>query len=282
MNEQAIDIQEEQSPAADYRRGCDDWQPTEPFWSLIRALQPTEDEWEMAKRITHRCTGQFKSDSDVRSEIETNMIFRRQMEKDTMRGIPVMYSGGFKSLCDLGENYAEDGGKELKRAADTLRNWCSEFAAGHARHGWFISGPVGNGKTGLARAVQVHLAKNASGWGISFWTFRELADTFRASYRSDERTYEMLMDEVCKARLLILDDIGATHMSQDQITITFELVNRRQADRAPIIVTSNFDLETLIEKARSGTGQRILDRLRDVCVEMKLRGGSMRGKGVGE
>jgi DNA replication protein DnaC len=253
------------------------WGPTESTWTLLRAQNLAPEEKELARRIVSRRTGESQiADRHVVSEIMTNVLFRRQQREDAMAGVPAMYAGGFQALLRHAHTYGSDQNRsELRKAIETLTNWTAEILLGkHARHGWFISGQQGNGKTGLARGVEAELAAGGQWLSVEFWTAREMFDTIISSYR--DGVFDQVINQICSARLLVIDDLGAGQLSENNIGNLFRIVNHRTESRMPIIVTSNFRLDELA-KSNTSTGRRIADRLRDIVVEINLIGGSMRG-----
>jgi DNA replication protein DnaC len=95
----------------------------------------------------------------------------------------------------------------------------------------------------------------------------------RDSFRNDEGLEEIL-DGVCKPAALLLDDLeteNPTPFARETVALVIDRAYRNKKD---IIVTSNYDLESLAEKL----GARSVDRLIEICLAVKLTGPSYRQK----
>jgi DNA replication protein DnaC len=96
----------------------------------------------------------------------------------------------------------------------------------------YIFGPTGSGKTHIAWALYRSYAKRGIGTA-RFWSFADLLDGIRPG--GDEET----MNIAKKARVLIIDDIGAQMPSRWAIDKLLGLVDYRWAHMLPTIVTGN-------------------------------------------
>jgi DNA replication protein DnaC len=117
--------------------------------------------------------------------------------------------------------------------------------------GWLVLwGPSGCGKTHLAAAIA-----NASieqGRPAFFVVVPDLLDHLRAAYRpGSEVSYDDLFEQVRKAPLVVLDDLGAqtaTPWAQEKL---FQLVNHRYNHRLPTVFTTSVPLEEMDERLRT-------------------------------
>jgi len=164
---------------------------------------------------------------------------RRQAEHRAarwMRRLPVMYATA--SLDDYD-------GDEQAQAADTATRWLESPSATLV-----LAGSVGTGKTHLAYAVGHALV--ARGDWVEAWTTADLLEALRPG--GDERA----LDVVRSCDVLILDDLGATKVSEWAVeTMTSLLDHRLREDRRQVI-TTNVPWPSL-EQAWGG---RFADRLR--------------------
>jgi len=122
----------------------------------------------------------------------------------------------------------------------------------HAEHlnGWlFLQGGAGCGKTHLAAAA----ANYAVDLGVPtlFLTVPDLLDTLRASYDSEDTTFEQRFEEIRSAQLLLLDDFGTQNASGWAREKLFQIMNYRYINKLPTIVTTNLLLSEIDERIRS-------------------------------
>lgn len=131
-------------------------------------------------------------------------------------------------------------------------------------YGVGLTGPVGVGKTTLAAAAINAVV--AQGIGARFYTVPDLLDQLRASLgdRRDDDPYPVLMDNLCKVPLLVLDDMGAEQERPWVVEKLYQIVNTRLETNRAIIFTSNAALPDP-RQVEHGGWARIYRRLRDAC-----------------
>jgi DNA replication protein DnaC len=116
--------------------------------------------------------------------------------------------------------------------------------------GWLlIHGPSGAGKTHVAAAIANRCIER--GQPALFVVVPDLLDHLRASYRPDsEMGYDLLLEQVRTAPVLILDDLGtqnATAWAQEKL---FQILNHRYNALLPTVVTTNLSLDRIEERQR--------------------------------
>jgi len=127
---------------------------------------------------------------------------------------------------------------------------------------YFITGPVGTGKTRLAVAIlrkwiNGGRAEKAMGRGdvrpmetsALFVSLPDLLEGIRASFsreRGDGRESEAsLLWPVTHAQALILDDMGAEKKSEWSFSVVYTLIGGRYNSMRPTIVTSNMGIDEI-------------------------------------
>ncbi|MHB1357010.1 MAG: ATP-binding protein [Anaerolineae bacterium] len=155
-------------------------------------------------------------------------------------------------------------GIEGQMAIKAMRHYkemCETYALNPK--GWIaLQGGTGVGKTHLAYAIAAKAL--STGKGVYAHSVPEMLNMLRGGFADD--TYGTWIRELKEIELLVLDDLGAqrnTEWAQEQL---YEIVDKRYAVQKPLVVTTNYNLESEdcpIEK-------RILSRLRDGS---KVKGG---------
>ncbi|MGH9867627.1 MAG: ATP-binding protein [Candidatus Polarisedimenticolia bacterium] len=166
--------------------------------------------------------------------------------------IPRRYAGcSFDSYDDLNPS--------LSLAKRQVRKFVEEYPI-HDQ-GLLLLGPCGLGKTHLATAALQTLIREKGVRGL-FCDFRDLLKEIQASYNSESGSTEMdILMPVFSAEVLVLDDLGATKMTDWVRDTLAHIINNRYNDRRVSVFTSNLE----DEPAKPGAEERLRDRptLRD-------------------
>ncbi|MBE7550790.1 MAG: ATP-binding protein [Anaerolineales bacterium] len=127
--------------------------------------------------------------------------------------------------------------ENLKRAFERARNYSAH------PHDWIVfTGTYGCGKTHLAAAIANEVSKR--GEPALFVVVPDLLDHLRAAFNPNSLTpYDKRFDEVRRASLLVLDDLGtesATPWAEEKL---YQLFNHRYNGRLPTIITMAKDID---------------------------------------
>ena len=185
-------------------------------------------------------------------------------------GIPVRYR-----YCRF-KNFTPETPFQLKAL-----HLCVEFFSRFpfVDRGILLYGPPGTGKTHLAVATLRNIIDYKGLKGI-FCDFRSLLVDLKSSYETKASSSEIL-DNVRKAPLLVLDDVGAernTDWAKDTLS---EIINYRYTNSLPTIITTNlrFDDSTGDSFAEK-FDERTESRLYDMCYILRVEGHDRRKAGV--
>lgn len=156
--------------------------------------------------------------------------------------------------------------EHLRRAVETAK----QFAENPRDWLVFNSVAFGNGKTHLAAAIANYVARH--GEAVLFVVVPDLLDHLRAAYNPASGTrYDQRFDEVKRAPLLVLDDLGtesATAWAREKL---YQLFNYRYNAHLPTVITT----ATPIEELDPRLATRMLDGSR--CTFFVLEVPSFRG-----
>ena len=254
------------------------WTPSVRFWDLCQVEFPGR--MDFCRRVAHDETGRPNSDRDVMSIIGAHLAMWNYSKAAQLGDIPELFHSGFTGL----ETFLRGAGAtEAAKAARSLKNWCASCNSGkRPMTGWWISGPLGTGKTGLARAVQVLLRTEFPQVSTAWYRSADLFSALKSAYgrdageRREHGDSENLIYSATHPDILFLDDLGAGGMSTHDLDILYRIIDARYQARKPLLVTSNYSLTDLRERSKTDSGRRIMDRLTDLCIELSVGGKSLR------
>jgi DNA replication protein DnaC len=153
----------------------------------------------------------------------------------------------------------------LKKAFDL----CHAYAQ-HPEDWLVLTGDYGCGKTHLAAAIANEQVRRAE--PVLFVVVPDLLDHLRATFSPDSQVrFDKRFEEVRKAPLLVLDDLGTQSASPWAQEKLYQLFNHRYNARLPTIVTTSLPVDKLDPRLRT----RILDLGR--CTVFAILAPSYRG-----
>lgn len=156
----------------------------------------------------------------------------------------------------------------VKEFCDTLQENSSQ--------GLYIHGPTGSGKSYLMGCIANYLSSRMS---VKYLVYADFLDSLRATYSSRDSGYseQQLVDEVRNVGLLLLDDLGVERPTEFSLKNLAQIIDYRYRNCLPLVVTSNFTLEELIQRSQSDLyGERIVWRLSECCSNMLELKGNLR------
>lgn len=144
--------------------------------------------------------------------------------------------------------------------------------------GLYLWGPQGAGKTFAVAAVAKHLWR--AGHTVAWQAYEELLLRLRDTYRSRGGSEWALIEPLCGADVLLLDDVGVTvsgdtQESDHSLRTLLVVLDHRLAHCRRTFVTGNKAIEVL---AKSFDG-RIASRLCEACEVLRLAGPDRRMSG---
>ncbi len=140
--------------------------------------------------------------------------------------------------------------------------------------GLLLYGPPGTGKTHLAAAILRNVIKYKGQKGV-FCDFRNLLLSIKSTYDTNESEIEII-ENVVKAPLLILDDVGAernTEWAKEKLNL---IINYRYINNLPTIITTNLSFEGSLEQFSSKFDSRTESRIYEMCKILKVEGDDRR------
>lgn len=147
------------------------------------------------------------------------------------------------------------GKKSERDQMQTIFGFCRDYASGFSRNSeslLFIGG-TGLGKTHISSAIaQTVITK---GYTVMYESAQSLFDNYEAKRFGRDPDVDVKIYSECD--LLIIDDLGAEHVTQFTTATLYNLINQRKINKRPMIISTNLTgTET-----RKTYNQRITSRL---------------------
>lgn len=170
---------------------------------------------------------------------------------------------------------------ERKDVIDQALEYCTLFEQGTPKHGLYLHGNFGVGKSHIAAAIANYL----TGLGIDCFMVY-VPDFVQEVYQSIQKgNTHQLVDAVKEVKVLILDDIGAENLNpwiRDEIFGS--ILQHRMTEELTTIFTSNLSLDELQEHlAYTNKGgrdelkaKRIMERIKHYVKPLEVPGRNRR------
>jgi len=172
---------------------------------------------------------------------------------------------GFLSLEDFDDaNFEIFKDKEfIQRLYAVMKKWCySNFEKSLV----FLSGQTGVGKTHLMKCMANELIKTHK--IVLLTTSFAMHQDFVKSYACrDNEEKQDLISKYIDAEVLFIDDLG-TELRQPNITVNYlyQVLNERKMKKRPTIITTNLNLDDIMDYYDERIFSRIADKSSSICV----------------
>ncbi|MDE6500720.1 MAG: ATP-binding protein [Ruminococcus sp.] len=179
-----------------------------------------------------------------------------------------------RSLCFVDYEMAEwcfanDDGNSDNHAMQVARNYVNNFEKmKNDGVGLFIYGDVGVGKSFMAACIANALIDK--GVTVQMTDFTTIIDGLWNN--EDRNAYRKKLNDVA---LLVIDDLGRENDSKHNKGIVTSVLDTRCRSKRPLILTSNFSLEYLLNVEDTAL-RRIYSRIFKQCIPIEFKGNDRR------
>ena len=161
-----------------------------------------------------------------------------------------------------------------KKAFETAKKFISNFDIANKRGtGIIFYGPYGVGKTHLACSIANELIKMQK--SVIFGSTIKLFGIIKKSYNNEiDENESKIISEFINCDVLIIDDLGKEKPSEWVLEKLYYIINERYEHNKPIIITTNFSENQLIDIFTVGKNksliEAIMSRLNEICLTVRI------------
>lgn len=166
--------------------------------------------------------------------------------------------------------YPDGAGTSPKKRMESVLNYCKAYAADFSRRSpsLLLYGKTGLGKTHLSLAIAGNAVEE--GYGVIYSSAQNLFNKLEKDKfgKADANTEEAILD----CDLLIIDDLGAEFTTQFTVSALYNIVNSRELEGKPTIISTNL----MPEQLTKDYGERIASRILSNYVMLYFDGSDIR------
>ncbi|KOC49974.1 ATP-binding protein [Clostridium botulinum] len=126
-------------------------------------------------------------------------------------------------------------------------------------------GQVGSGKTHLSIALALNFIKK--GTNVIYMPYRDVVTALKQNM-IDYEYYKREISKYQLAEILLIDDLFKGKVTESDVNIMFEIINYRYLNNLPIIVSTEFVVERMLN-FDEGVGSRIYEMCKYFIVQIE-------------
>jgi DNA replication protein DnaC len=178
----------------------------------------------------------------------------------------MFYKTGIKDDSYTFSNFNEwnDTSKLMKKVAtDYFKNFMQ--IKNSRQNSIAFVGQVGCGKTHLTVALGLNILKSKR-ISVVYLSYRDVITELKQNM-TDEEFYQKQIGKYQNAKVLLIDDLLKGKTTDSDKNILFEIINYRYINHLPIIVSSEYDINALLNFDEA-IGSRIYEMCKNFIVEV--------------
>lgn len=164
---------------------------------------------------------------------------------------------------DLNNEYAVKVAKDyIEKGKDKMQS-----------NGLIIMGQSGVGKTHLAAAIANKLIENDK--IVLMGRLTSLLDMIKETFKDNTKSENELIELYSNVDMIIIDDLGTEKISSWALEKLYTIVQNRNENNLPIIITTRFDKQGLIQRFNQSQDKQLVDatisKLYQMCYGITLK-----------
>ena len=169
------------------------------------------------------------------------------------------------------ENFNSNSENEL--AIAIAKDYVNKNITSTNTNGLIIMGESGVGKTHLAASIANKLIENDK--IVLMGRLTTLLDMIKETFKDNTKSENELIELYSNVDMIIIDDLGTEKISNWALEKLYTIIENRNENRLPIIITTRFDKQGLIERFSQSQDEQLVDaiisKLYQMCYGITLK-----------
>lgn len=217
---------------------------------LYANFSPDNIEYE---RCTCKKAQEYWKEKDKKDyEIEKRKHFREIINKVNKQNYIGMK---FQNLNFENFNINSENESAIAIAKDYINKNITSVNA----NGLIIMGESGVGKTHLAASIANKLIENDK--IVLMGRLTTLLDRIKETFKDNTKSENELIEIYSNVDMIIIDDLGTERISNWALEKLYTIIENRNENRLPIIITTRFNKQGLIERFSQSQDEQLVDAI---------------------
>lgn len=169
------------------------------------------------------------------------------------------------------ENFNINSGNEI--AVKVANDYTNKSKEKMQKEGLIITGKSGIGKTHLAASIANKLIENDK--IVLMGRLTMLLDMIKETFRDNTKSENELIELYSNVDMIIIDDLGTEKISQWALEKLYTIIENRNENKLPIIVTTRFNKESLLDRFYQSEDEElaeaVIEKLYQFCYGIELK-----------
>ncbi len=160
-----------------------------------------------------------------------------------------------------------------KKEVESAKDYAKKCINNEQENGLIITGNSGAGKTHLVASISNELIEKDK--LVVMGRLTSLLDMIKETFRDNSKSENELIELFSNVDMVVIDDLGIEKISQWALDKLYTIIENRNENKLPIIITTKFDKEDLLHRFKQSNDKELSDaiiqKLYQMCYGIELK-----------